>query len=161
LFLFPVFFSCCLCTELVPAIIEGPTKAPIGCHKRLYTYQIIQKDAKGYTCSDTVSVNACWGRCDSKEVSDWKFPFKMSHHPVCVHKGTTKVVIMLQNCDPDASPEARRYEYIEPVNCMCQICSSKSTSCESPQAIGKFNTHVRLVADDLEKDFMPSFTKEE
>lgn len=134
----------------MPAIVEGPAKAPIGCHKRLFTYLITQTDAKGFSCSDRINVNACWGRCDSKEISDWKFPFKKSHHPVCVPKELKKVVTMLENCDPDAGIEARRYEYLEPVACSCQICSSINTSCESPQALHKSSV-VRLIGPNVEE----------
>ncbi|KAG5667751.1 hypothetical protein PVAND_015721 [Polypedilum vanderplanki] len=142
LVLFSLYFASCISTEF-PAIIEQEKIiAPIGCHRRLYTFQVTQTDSKGYVCSEKVTVNACYGRCDSKEISDWKFPFKRSYHPVCVPKGITKVVIMLENCDPEAGLEARRYEYLEPLSCNCQICSSINTSCESPQLLHKNHQQV-------------------
>lgn len=99
-------------------------------------------------------VNACWGRCDSKEISDWKFPYKKSHHPVCVHSGRTKSSVMLRNCDPDASLEARKYEYMEATGCSCQICSSIDTSCESPQALQKGTSVNKLITTDIaEEDY--------
>lgn len=112
-----------------------------------------ESDAKGNSCTDTISVNACWGRCDSKEISDWKFPFKKSHHPVCVHSGRTKVSVMLRSCDPDASIEARRYDYMEAISCSCQICSSIDTSCESPQALQRGGSVVKLIGTDIEEDY--------
>lgn len=131
-----------------------------------------ESDAKGYSCSDTIVVNACWGRCDSKEISDWKFPFKKSHHPVCVHSGTsvlinfnewisfhcfagrTKVTTILRNCDPEASMEAKKYEYMEANSCSCQICSTIDTSCESPQALTRTGgSVVKLIGTDLEEDY--------
>lgn len=112
-----------------------------------------ESDSKGFTCTDTITVNACWGRCDSKEISDWKFPFKKSHHPVCVHSGRTKVSVMLQNCDENAGMEARKYDYMEAIACSCQICSTKDTSCESPQALNKGTSVVKLIGTDLEEDY--------
>lgn len=154
LFLIPFFLTICLATEMIPALIEGPTKAPIGCHKRLYTYRVTQSDTKGFSCTDTITVNACWGRCDSKEISDWKFPFKKSHHPVCVHAGRNKATVMLRNCDADASLEARKYEYMEPIACSCQICSSVDTWCESPQHLQKpGNSIQQLITTDLGADY--------
>lgn len=75
----------------------------------------------GYECWDHVSVWSCWGRCDSREISDWKFPYKKSYHPVCVHAGRSKAVAMLRFCHPQADPEIRRYEYLEANACHCQV----------------------------------------
>lgn len=112
----------------------------LGCNMRLYTYRITQSDAKGIfliiperfelltmipysgrECWDHVSVWSCHGRCDSNEISDWKFPYKRSYHPVCMHAGRSKAVAMLRNCHPQASPETRRYEYMEAIGCHCQV----------------------------------------
>lgn len=138
-----------------PAVIEGPTTAPLGCHRRLYTYRVSQVDSKGRMCWDHVSVMSCWGRCDSSEISDWKFPYKRSYHPVCVHAGRSKAVAMLRNCDEDAEPEARKYEYMEAISCNCHTCSTTDTSCEAPNEIrDEFSTRVLTLAgpdpDDLE-----------
>lgn len=84
----------------------------------------------GHECWDHVSVWSCWGRCDSREISDWKFPYKKSYHPVCVHAGRSKAVAMLRFCHPQASSETRRYEYLEANACHCQVSikiSSDST----------------------------------
>lgn len=75
----------------------------------------------GYECWDNVSVWSCWGRCDSREISDWKFPYKKSYHPVCVHAGRSKAFAMLRYCHPLADPETRRYEYLEANACHCQV----------------------------------------
>lgn len=88
LFLVPFFVTFCLGMDVAPAVIEGPTKAPIGCHKRINTYKVSRKinsilhlffhkivnfcklcaetDAKGNQCNDIIEVNVCWGRCDTK-----------------------------------------------------------------------------------------------
>lgn len=41
----------------------------LECHRRLYTYRVTKTDENGKQCWDTLTVNACWGRCDSYEVS--------------------------------------------------------------------------------------------
>lgn len=78
-------------------------------------------NSAGHECWDHVSVWSCWGRCDSREISDWKFPYKKSYHPVCVHAGRSKAVAMLRFCHPLADPETRRYEYLEANSCHCQV----------------------------------------
>lgn len=80
-----------------------------------------RKLSTGHECWDHVSVWSCWGRCDSREISDWKFPYKKSYHPVCVHAGRSKAVAMLRYCHPSADPETRRYEYLEANACHCQV----------------------------------------
>lgn len=75
----------------------------------------------GRECWDHVSVWSCWGRCDSNEISDWKFPYKRSYHPVCMHAGRSKSVAFLRHCHPQADPETNRYEYMEAIGCHCQV----------------------------------------
>ncbi|XP_034100863.1 thyrostimulin beta-5 subunit isoform X2 [Drosophila albomicans] len=111
---------------------SGPTIAPLGCHRRLYTYRVTQSDFQGRECWDNVSVWSCWGRCDSSEISDWKFPYKRSFHPVCVHAQRQPSVAILKNCHPDATDSIRKYKYMEAVNCHCHTCSTEDTSCEAP-----------------------------
>ncbi|XP_032595176.1 thyrostimulin beta-5 subunit [Drosophila grimshawi] len=117
--------------ELQP-VSSGPTIAPLGCHRRMYTYRVTQSDAQGHECWDHVSVWSCWGRCDSSEISDWKFPYKRSFHPVCVHANRQPSVAMLKNCHPDADESIRKYSYMEAINCHCHTCSTEDTSCEAP-----------------------------
>lgn len=119
-------------------VIEGPRKnTPNACEKTPYKFSVEQVDENGYRCQGLITVNACYGRCQSKEIADWKFPYKRAHHPVCVtSSGVVQKVETLENCDPEASLEARRYEYSEPIDCVCKMCTSINTSCESPS-----NTH--------------------
>lgn len=84
-------------------------------------FLLFNRNVKGHECWDHVSVWSCWGRCDSREISDWKFPYKKSYHPVCVHAGRSKAVAMLRFCHPLADPETRRYEYLEANGCHCQV----------------------------------------
>lgn len=153
-------------TEFVQPMFEGPTKAPIGCHLRSYYYEVkrelkfnencdrklcenlTESDDKGLSCWDTIEVKGCWGRCDSKEISDWKFPFKKSHHPVCIPAGRTKAHVMLKNCDADAGDDAKKYDYTEPTSCICQVCTSSDTSCEYPQQRGG-KAQITFGSDDL------------
>lgn len=152
--MFSIIFTSCSALE-IPPIVEGPTAAPLGCHRRLYTYRVTQSDSKGRECWDHVIVMSCWGRCDSSEISDWKFPYKRSYHPVCVHASRSKSVAMLRHCHPEADPETRRYEYMEAVSCHCHTCSSTDTSCEAPNLI-RDETAVKILAiagpgpDDLD-----------
>ena len=45
--------------------------API-CLLRPYTMKVKQEDDQGLSCTDTVTVSSCWGRCDSNEVRSSK-----------------------------------------------------------------------------------------
>ncbi|KAG4076190.1 hypothetical protein HA402_014739 [Bradysia odoriphaga] len=127
------------------ADLQRSTEAGLGCNMRLYTYRITQSDSNGRECWDHVSVWSCFGRCDSNEISDWKFPYKRSYHPVCMHAGRSKAVAMLRNCHPQASPETRRYEYMEAIGCHCQTCSTTDTSCEAPNNF-RDETSVKVLA---------------
>ncbi|KAH8240311.1 hypothetical protein KR032_010819, partial [Drosophila birchii] len=135
-YLFAVLLTTCdvsasKLVELQP-INSGPTVAPLGCHRRLYTYKVTQTDILGNECWDYVSVWSCWGRCDSSEISDWKFPYKRSFHPVCVHAKRHRAVAILKNCHSEADESISKYHYMEAVNCHCQTCSTQDTSCEAP-----------------------------
>ncbi|XP_017854989.2 thyrostimulin beta-5 subunit [Drosophila busckii] len=117
--------------ELEP-VLSGPTASPLGCHRRVYTYRVTQTDEMGRTCWDFVDIWSCWGRCDSSEISDWKFPYKLSFHPVCVHAKREEVVATLKNCHPEADESIRKYSYMEAKHCHCHTCSTEDTSCEAP-----------------------------
>ncbi|CAG9863388.1 unnamed protein product [Phyllotreta striolata] len=117
-------------------IIVEP-EGPIGddgftlqCHKKNYTYMVTQSDENGKQCWDKISVSACWGRCDSNEISDWRFPYKKSNHPVCVHYGRTKMFVKLRYCEEGVVEGTDYYEYLDASECKCQVCSSTDTSCE-------------------------------
>lgn len=63
-------------------VAEGPG---LGCNLFQYQHKIEQFDSQGRRCWDDVTVLSCKGRCDSREVSYWKFPHKKAFHPVCLH----------------------------------------------------------------------------
>ncbi|XP_050505057.1 thyrostimulin beta-5 subunit-like [Diabrotica virgifera virgifera] len=113
--------------ELEP-IAEDPYT--LKCHKKQYTYMVTQSDENGKQCWDKISVTACWGRCDSNEISDWRFPFKKSNHPVCVHFGRTKMFVTLRYCEDGVREGTDYYEYLDATECKCQMCTSNDTSCE-------------------------------
>ncbi|KAK4875743.1 hypothetical protein RN001_012165 [Aquatica leii] len=93
-------FSICRTQHIIEAGIETIDPATtLDCHRRLYTYRVTQADENGKQCWDTLSVLSCWGRCDSNEISDWRFPYKKSLHPVCIHYGRNKVVAILRHCE--------------------------------------------------------------
>ncbi|XP_076314640.1 thyrostimulin beta-5 subunit-like [Tachypleus tridentatus] len=118
---------------LVTGISSGliNPQATLECHRREYTYTATRTDSRGRQCWDSLTVMSCWGRCDSGEIADWRFPFKKSFHPVCIHERKRLVKVILQHCDPDADPELRIFEYYEADTCACQICESSTASCES------------------------------
>lgn len=91
------------------------------CHRRQYTFRLVQTDASGRQCWDLVNVWACFGVCMSQQIADWKFPHRLSYHPVCMHDGRSKAVAYLRQCDEGVSAETRRYEYVEAVACKCQV----------------------------------------
>ncbi|XP_053612927.1 thyrostimulin beta-5 subunit-like isoform X2 [Plodia interpunctella] len=100
------------------------------CTKRMTPARAEQMDSKGLRCWDNVKVPSCGGRCDSREVSDWEFPFKISHHPVCVYGSRRKMLVHLRHCDPGVEPDTDKFTFFAAEDCRCQICSSQHTSCE-------------------------------
>ncbi|CAM1154229.1 gpb5 (predicted) [Pycnogonum litorale] len=106
-------------------------ESTLKCHRREFTYKVVRKDKFGRKCYGYITAMSCWGRCDSNEIADWRFPFKKSYHPVCMHDEMILNRIELTNCDKGAEREARIYEYIEAVSCSCQICQSSIASCQA------------------------------
>lgn len=64
------------------------------------------------------------------QISDWRFPFKRSHHPVCQHDEIRVRSVRLRNCDPGVAEGTDTYQLVEAVSCKCQTCNSKLTACE-------------------------------
>ncbi|XP_046664354.1 thyrostimulin beta-5 subunit-like [Homalodisca vitripennis] len=105
-------------------------QSTLDCHRRLYSYTVTQRDSQGRTCRDTINVMSCWGRCDSNEISDWRFPYKRSYHPVCLHDSRELTTTILRNCDPDVEPGTERYQFLQALSCRCLVCKSSEASCE-------------------------------
>lgn len=157
--MFVLLVLCCVVVQLFASEdLVGDDVERLGCHKKKYTYRVTQTDSKvrnqilincfgrnvltelnflkkGRTCWDVVSVKSCMGWCDSNEISDYKFPFKRSFHPVCTFSGRIPSVATLRYCDDDVAPITRQYHYMEATSCKCQACSSTDTSCEAPKEI--------------------------
>lgn len=55
------------------------------------------------------------------QISDWQFPYKQSHHPVCVHGDRKHASVKLRNCDPGVQPGTDVYHYVEATSCKCQV----------------------------------------
>lgn len=64
------------------------------------------------------------------QISDWRFPYKRSFHPVCLHDDRTVASVTLQNCEEGVEPGTERYEYLEALSCRCMVCKSSEASCE-------------------------------
>ncbi|RWS14064.1 glycoprotein hormone beta-5-like protein [Dinothrombium tinctorium] len=102
----------------------------LECLRREYRYTAMRMDSHGRRCWERITVWSCWGRCDSGEISDWKFPYKRSYHPVCLPDRKRWRTIKLRNCDEEAPLELMYYRYLEAVSCKCDICRSSIASCE-------------------------------
>ena len=64
------------------------------------------------------------------QVPDWRFPFKRSHHPVCIHDEVRLRSITLEHCDPGVADGTADYRYLDAVSCKCDGCDSALASCE-------------------------------
>uniref|UniRef100_A0A8D8YYU7 Glycoprotein hormone subunit beta domain-containing protein n=1 Tax=Cacopsylla melanoneura TaxID=428564 RepID=A0A8D8YYU7_9HEMI len=102
----------------------------LDCHRRLDKYRVSQVDSLGRKCWDDIEVQSCAGRCDSNETSDWRFPYKRSHHPVCQHGARTPKTAILNNCEEGVMPGTEIYRYLEALSCKCSVCKSSEASCE-------------------------------
>ncbi|KAJ8895704.1 hypothetical protein PR048_001040 [Dryococelus australis] len=63
-------------------------------------------------------------------ISDWRFPYKRSYHPVCLHDTRVLMRTELKNCEPGVEPGTENYEYLHALSCRCSICKSSEASCE-------------------------------
>nr|QHB80545.1 glycoprotein hormone beta 5 [Carabus violaceus] len=123
----------------------------LGCSRKDYEFRVTQTDDQGKQCWDAVIVPACFGRCDSNEISDWRFPYKRSYHPVCVHAGRSKAVWKLRHCEAGVAPGTDTYVYTMAESCRCQACTSSDTSCEGVRYSGHrahAMTFMALGSDD-------------
>ncbi|XP_071832446.1 glycoprotein hormone beta-5-like [Apostichopus japonicus] len=51
-----------------------------------------------------LSINGCWGRCDSYQIPELMPPYVYSVHPCCIHDDYTLVTIPLPDCDSGVDP---------------------------------------------------------
>lgn len=90
---------CTVMTVTCQNIIEaGPSgidsSGSLECQRSLYTYRVTQADENGKQCWDTLSVMACWGRCDSNEVCIVYSPKLIRHCKFTIKKNVTKCVFL-------------------------------------------------------------------
>ncbi|GFS44086.1 thyrostimulin beta-5 subunit [Nephila pilipes] len=102
----------------------------LECHPREFTYKATQTDENGLQCWGLVTATSCWGRCDTGEIGDWRFPYKRPFHSVCMHENREAHSTLLQNCDEGVNLDIVQYEYYEALSCACYLCDSSSTSCQ-------------------------------
>ncbi|XP_026732994.1 thyrostimulin beta-5 subunit-like [Trichoplusia ni] len=120
--------ACLIPILMLYAVTSSHAVSP--CKLRVHLARAEQTDENGLRCWDTVKVPACGGRCDSREISDWEFPFKKSHHPVCVYGGRLPLVVRLRHCDYGVAPGTDLFHFVAAEDCRCKVCSSQYTSCE-------------------------------
>ncbi|XP_054169102.1 thyrostimulin beta-5 subunit-like [Oppia nitens] len=120
--------------DIVKPIINS--RQTLECHRREYTFKATRTDSSGRQCWEYITAMSCWGRCDSGEIADWRFPYKRSFHPVCIQDRTRIRRIRLKHCDPDSPPGLRYYEYKEALTCVCQSCHTSTVSCEGVSSVG-------------------------
>ncbi|XP_050440679.1 thyrostimulin beta-5 subunit [Adelges cooleyi] len=133
-----MFLFCTLCSAVLwsasiagqDMLLDEPQTNALDCNKKLYAFQVSNTDINGRSCSDEIEVMSCWGRCDSNEVSDWRFPYKRSHHPVCIHGGRKLTRYILRNCEPGVEPGTEVYVFQQATSCKCHACKSSEASCE-------------------------------
>ncbi|XP_069674022.1 thyrostimulin beta-5 subunit [Periplaneta americana] len=117
-------------SSLQEASLASTLASTLECHRRVYAQKVTKTDSAGRECWDVVKVMSCWGRCDSNEISDWRFPYKRSFHPVCLHDSRAVNTVTLRNCQEGVEPGTERYEYLEALSCRCMVCKSSEASCE-------------------------------
>ncbi|XP_041988171.1 thyrostimulin beta-5 subunit [Aricia agestis] len=112
---------------LIALWIVNPAES---CSKLTHVAQAERFDDNGLRCYDNVKVHMCGGKCESSEISDWEFPFKKSHHPVCVYGARHLLMVRLRHCDTGVTPGTDVFRYVTAEDCRCKMCSSQKTNCE-------------------------------
>ncbi|CAH1403551.1 unnamed protein product [Nezara viridula] len=64
------------------------------------------------------------------QISDWRFPYKRSHHPVCLHGAREQRTAVLQHCEEGAEPGTEVHQYLQATSCHCHVCRSSEASCQ-------------------------------
>nr|XP_046917196.1 thyrostimulin beta-5 subunit-like [Dermatophagoides farinae] len=104
----------------------------LDCHERSFTFKAVQTDpVTGLQCRDYIRLLSCWGRCNSGEISDYRFPYKRSFHNVCIHDVVEKRLFELTDCDAGAPEYLRSYETVVAKSCVCRRCETSMVNCES------------------------------
>ncbi|KAF0296284.1 Thyrostimulin beta-5 subunit [Amphibalanus amphitrite] len=102
-----------------------------GCEPRLdRPMHVLRRDPAGLACWGTVRAVTCWGHCQSHEVPDWRFPYRRSYHPVCMHGTVQLRTVTLPHCQPGAAAGTDRHTFLDAVSCGCAPCRGAVASCE-------------------------------
>jgi len=91
-------------------------------------YRILESYVIGRLLRNVTIITACI--LFILQISDWRFPYKRSFHPVCLHDARAVSSVTLQNCEEGVEPGTERYEYLEALSCRCMVCKSSEASCE-------------------------------
>ncbi|PSN47145.1 hypothetical protein C0J52_17460 [Blattella germanica] len=113
----------------------------LDCHRRVYAYKVSKTDSAGRICWDKellirekldVQPNVGYksSQWDKTKISDWRFPYKRSYHPVCLHDNRSVKEVTLRNCEEGVEPGTEVYEYLQAESCRCMVCKSSEASCE-------------------------------
>jgi len=129
-FTLAIFFSLIICVSSSSGIIDPVTTT--SCHVRAYRLHIVKKpyitpEGEVITCQAMVSVDSCWGRCESHEIGDYLPPWRLSHHPVCSYRALRRRRVPLPHCRGHPEPYA---DVFDATDCVCRMCDSDYTSCE-------------------------------
>ncbi|KAH0620301.1 hypothetical protein JD844_020503 [Phrynosoma platyrhinos] len=104
----------------------------VGCAVREFTFLAKKPGCKGMR----ITTDACWGRCETWEVSAQDCqqkpvldpPYIEAHHRVCTYNETKLVTVKLPNCAANVSPF---YTYPKAIRCDCSVCLTTTTECET------------------------------
>ncbi|XP_015781999.1 uncharacterized serine-rich protein C215.13-like [Tetranychus urticae] len=113
-------------------------RSTLECHRREFTFNASRSDGLGRKCWGLVTSMSCWGRCDSMEIADYKFPYKQSYHKVCIHNRKAIRTTLLPYCDRGVHQSLKIYKYVDAISCSCQFCDSSIASCEGFDAIERY-----------------------
>ena len=78
------------------------------------------------------------------QTTDWKFPFRKSSHPVCIHDARERIQITLKNCDEKVDPNTKTFEVLRALSCKCSTCKSSEATCEGIRE-KEFNFHPNTI----------------
>ncbi|CAL1528498.1 unnamed protein product [Lymnaea stagnalis] len=117
---------------MTPGHLIDP-RTTLSCHVRSFQFRVTKPpitfpDGTTVFCTGSVTVNSCWGRCDSSEIGDYVMPYKISHHPVCSYTGRIRRRATLTECEGYPDPTV---DVFDAAGCECKLCDSDYTSCEN------------------------------
>ncbi|NP_001161671.1 thyrostimulin beta subunit-like protein 1 precursor [Saccoglossus kowalevskii] len=73
-----------------------------------------------------ITIDACWGRCQTFEVPDLLPPYTAANHTMCQYDVTEWRTVELSDCNPGVN---RTFVYLNALSCSCTKCSTKQSDC--------------------------------